>query len=109
MVPWPSYLYIYPSWTDILAYYTDRITDVTGISIGDEPLVFTSPEELCVHLSRLHFYPLSACKGALCTFTSGSGMRRHGLKQCYFFRQSMTYSLAASWNDKVANGLNSRR
>jgi hypothetical protein len=30
MVHWPSYLYIYPSWTDILAYYTDRITDVTG-------------------------------------------------------------------------------
>jgi hypothetical protein len=29
MVHWPSYLYIYPSWTDILAYYTDRITDVT--------------------------------------------------------------------------------
>jgi hypothetical protein len=30
MVHWPSYLYIYPSWTDILAYYTDRITDVTA-------------------------------------------------------------------------------
>jgi hypothetical protein len=29
MIHWPSYLYIYPSWTDILAYYTDRITDVT--------------------------------------------------------------------------------
>jgi hypothetical protein len=29
MVHWPSYLYIYPTWTDILAYYTDRITDVT--------------------------------------------------------------------------------
>jgi hypothetical protein len=29
MVHWPSYLYIYPSWTDILAYCTDRITDVT--------------------------------------------------------------------------------
>jgi hypothetical protein len=29
MIHWPSYLYIYPSWTDILAYYTDRITVVT--------------------------------------------------------------------------------
>jgi hypothetical protein len=29
MVHWLSYLYIYPSWTDILVYYTDRITDVT--------------------------------------------------------------------------------
>jgi hypothetical protein len=29
--------------------------------------------------------------------------------QCYFFRQSLTYLLAASCNDKVANGLNSRR
>jgi hypothetical protein len=34
MVHWPSYLYIYPSWTDILAYYTDRITDVTGCLVG---------------------------------------------------------------------------
>jgi hypothetical protein len=32
MVHWPSYLYIYPTWTDILAYYTDRITDVTNAS-----------------------------------------------------------------------------
>jgi hypothetical protein len=33
MIHWPSYLYIYPSWTDILAYYTDRITDVTSLPL----------------------------------------------------------------------------
>jgi hypothetical protein len=26
-------IYIYPSWTDILAYYTDRITDVTSLPL----------------------------------------------------------------------------
>jgi hypothetical protein len=31
MIHWTSYLYIYPSWTDILAYYTDRTTDVTAV------------------------------------------------------------------------------
>jgi hypothetical protein len=39
MIHWPSYLYIYPSWTDILAYYTDRITDVTG---DDRPVHSTA-------------------------------------------------------------------
>jgi hypothetical protein len=29
MVHWSSYLYIYPSWIDILAYCTDSFTDVT--------------------------------------------------------------------------------
>jgi hypothetical protein len=29
MVHWSSYLYKYPSWIDILAYCTDRFTDVT--------------------------------------------------------------------------------
>jgi hypothetical protein len=31
MVRWSSYLYKYPSWIDILAYCTDRFTDVTAI------------------------------------------------------------------------------
>jgi hypothetical protein len=40
MVHWPSYLYIYPSWTDILAYYTDRITDVTGEVTQSQTVIF---------------------------------------------------------------------
>jgi hypothetical protein len=33
MVRWSSYLYKYPSKIDILAYYTDRFTDVTPDAI----------------------------------------------------------------------------
>jgi hypothetical protein len=41
MEHWPSYLYIYPAWTDIMAYYTDRITDVTvqGLHVGQPKYV----------------------------------------------------------------------
>jgi hypothetical protein len=36
MVHWSSYLYKYLSWIDILAYCTDRCTDLTGATRGSK-------------------------------------------------------------------------
>jgi hypothetical protein len=76
MVHWPSYLDIYPSWTDILAYYTDRITDVTSLPLRRvlrprKPTLRDLARIVCLWIE----IPIAPC-------SLGTPRRSHALKSC---------------------------
>jgi hypothetical protein len=50
MLHWSSYLYKYPSWIDILAYCTDRFTDVAPTGPSNRPDQYHKASRIHHHL-----------------------------------------------------------